>query len=187
MNESILWWRILALLVLLGPGSPLARSQTAEAELAPALEGTAFPLARRVAELSPGAIEVANRVWSAAEVGYQETVSAAALTRYLEASGFSVEQGVADIPTAFVATAGSGEPVVGLLAEFDALPGLSQRAIPQRQPLTAGAAGHACGHHLFGAGSALAGRVLAEWLATRSAGTGTVKVFGSPAEEGGIR
>ena len=98
--------------------------------------------------------------------------------------GFSVTSGVADIPTAFVAEYGSGQPVIGLLAEFDALPGLSQAAQPSRAPLTENAAGHACGHHLFGAASATAGVAVAQWLA-QTQRSGTVKVFGTPAEEGG--
>lgn len=142
-------------------------------------------LALRVEAQAEPAITLAQTLWAAAEVGYQEVASARALAEFLRAAGFAVEQGVAGMPTALVATYGSGEPVIGVLAEFDALPGLSQAAVPERQPLVEGAAGHACGHHLFGAASALAAQVLAEWLATQPAGSGTVKLFGTPAEEGG--
>ncbi|MFK7914986.1 MAG: amidohydrolase [Pseudomonadales bacterium] len=127
---------------------------------------------------------LAQTVGTLAELGYQEVRSARALTDYLQAGGFTVESAVADIPTAFVASVGSGKPVIGILAEFDALPGLSQAPVAKRQPIEGAAAGHACGHHLFGAASATAGRALAQWL--RDTGQpGTIKVFGTPAEEGG--
>ena len=99
--------------------------------------------------------EIAHQIWELAEVGYQEAKSSQLLQWELEESGFAVESGVADIPTAFVATYGSGEPILGILAEFDALPGLSQAAVPERSPL-ASDAGHACGHHLFGTASSAA-------------------------------
>ncbi|MEM1231434.1 MAG: amidohydrolase [Pseudomonadota bacterium] len=127
---------------------------------------------------------LADEIWGLAEYGYQETRSAGALTTYLEDRGFEIELGAGEIPTAFVASAGKGEPVIGILAEYDALPGLSQAAVPERQALSDTAGGHACGHHLFGAASAAAGAALADWL--RSSGRrGTIKVFGTPAEEGG--
>lgn len=127
---------------------------------------------------------LADTLWRAAELGYQERQSAAALTGFLKANGFRIQQGAGNIPTAFVATAGRGKPVIGVLAEYDALPGLSQAAVPERQPLEAGAGGHACGHHLFGTASAAAGAAVAHWL-KQGRRSGTVKVFGTPAEEGG--
>lgn len=130
------------------------------------------------------ATELARDVWGYAEVGYQETRSTQRLQNYLRDRGFAIETGVADIPTAFIATAGQGKPVIGILAEFDALPGLSQAAVATRQPLEPDAAGHACGHHLFGAASAAAGVAVARWLAETGHG-GTVRVYGTPAEEGG--
>ncbi len=138
------------------------------------------------------AIAIAEQLWSLAEVGYQEHQSSAALQQHLREAGFVVEAGVADIPTAFVATYRHGEPqgnnagapVIGILAEFDALPGLSQQAIPQREPRVEHAAGHACGHHLFGAASVSAGIALAQWLAQQELAA-TIKVYGTPAEEGG--
>ncbi|MEM1434720.1 MAG: amidohydrolase [Pseudomonadota bacterium] len=142
-------------------------------------------LAIAVDAAAADAIQLADEIWSLAEVGYQEARSSAALQDYLTTAGFAVEAGVADIPTAFAASFGSGKPVIGILAEFDALPGLSQAAVPERQVRVAGGAGHACGHHLFGAASALAGRVLVDWLRARPAGSGTLRVFGTPAEEGG--
>ncbi|MEQ8859450.1 MAG: amidohydrolase [Pseudomonadales bacterium] len=130
------------------------------------------------------ATALAQDIWGLAELGYQEQASSARLQRFLEQRGFAIRAGVADIPTAFVASAGSGGPVIGILAEFDALPGLSQAAVPQRQPVEADGAGHACGHHLFGAASASAGAAVAAWL-QRSGHSGTVRVYGTPAEEGG--
>jgi len=137
-----------------------------------------------VEEDAEAAVALAQAIWELAEVGYQETGSSARLQGFLSARGFDIEAGVAGIPTAFVASRGSGSPVIGILAEFDALPGLSQAAVPVRQPLEEGAAGHACGHHLFGAASATAGAAAAEWLAA-SGRSGTIRVYGTPAEEGG--
>ena len=130
------------------------------------------------------AIALADDIWAFAEMGYQERQSSQRLQGYLSAAGFEVESGVAGIPTAFVATYGEGAPVIGILAEFDALPGLSQAAKPAREPVAEGAPGHACGHHLFGAASASAGVAVARWLAATGV-SGTVRVYGTPAEEGG--
>ncbi|MTB50018.1 amidohydrolase [Lewinella sp. W8] len=127
---------------------------------------------------------LAHTIWEYAEVGYQEEKSSALLQEKLRAAGFSVEAGVADIPTAFVASYGSGKPVIGLLAEFDALPGVSQEAVPEPRPRPGSSAGHACGHHLFGAASTAAAISLKEWLEANG-GSGTIKLFGTPAEEGG--
>jgi aminobenzoyl-glutamate utilization protein B len=128
--------------------------------------------------------EVALEIWDLAEVGYQEYRSSALLQGELESAGFSVEAGIADIPTAFVAEWGSGEPVIGILAEFDALPGITQDAVPERAPLPEKGSGHACGHHLFGAGSTGAAIATKEWL--EATGTpGTIRLYGTPAEEGG--
>ncbi|MCZ6888246.1 MAG: amidohydrolase [Gammaproteobacteria bacterium] len=130
------------------------------------------------------AIDLADAIWSYAELGYLEQRSSERLARTLRNGGFSVDTEVAGIPTAFVATYGHGKPVIGILAEFDALPGLSQAAVPYREPVVADSAGHACGHHLFGTASLTAADALAQWL--EASGTdGTLKVFGTPAEEGG--
>ena len=128
--------------------------------------------------------EIASQIWEWAEVGYQEEKSSALLKETLEKEGFSIEEGVAEIPTAFVAEYGSGKPVIAILAEFDALPGVSQKAIPTREAVVEGGAGHACGHHLFGTASAAAGIEVKRWLES-SGKQGTVRVYGTPAEEGG--
>lgn len=128
--------------------------------------------------------EAAKTIWNYAEVGYQEEKSSALLEEMLSKEGFKIQKGVAGIPTAFVATYGEGQPVIGILGEYDALPGLSQDAWPSRKVLKEGAAGHACGHHLFGVGSAAAAIAVKNWMvATKQ--KGTIKLFGTPAEEGG--
>ena len=127
---------------------------------------------------------LASDIWGFAELGYLEERSAARLADYLSAQGFGVEMGVAGIPTAFVATRGRGAPTLAVLAEFDALPGLSQAAQPTRAPVLADAPGHACGHHLFGAASVTAAVAIARWLEAEGI-PGTVKLYGTPAEEGG--
>lgn len=139
---------------------------------------------KHVAKRDRASVELANKIWNLAELGYTEDRSSEMLQQYLHSQGFRIKSSVASIPTAFVATAGSGKPVIGILAEFDALPGMSQQAKPERAPIVAQEAGHACGHHLFGAASATAGVALADWL-RQSNTAGTIKVFGTPAEEGG--
>ncbi len=119
-----------------------------------------------------------------AEPGYHEYRSSALLASFLEENGFAVEKGVAGIPTAFVATYGSGHPVIGVMAEYDALPGLSQDTVAFRKPLDGQTYGHGCGHNLIGTAALASGVSIARFLA-ESGAEGTVKVFGCPAEEGG--
>ena len=128
--------------------------------------------------------KTALQIWDFAEVGYKENKSAALHVQHLKEAGFKVETGVADIPTAFVATYGSGSPVIGILAEYDALPGLAQTASPEKNTIAGKIAGHACGHHLFGTASVATGIVVKELIAAGKL-KGTIKVFGCPAEEGG--
>ena len=128
--------------------------------------------------------DVALRIWSWAEVGYQEKQSSALLQEQLRAAGFAVTAGVADMPTAFTATWGSGKPVIGIIGEFDALPGLSQAADPNRRAIVDNGAGHGCGHHLFGTASTAAAIAVKEWLAANKR-IGTLRFYGTPAEEGG--
>lgn len=124
-----------------------------------------------------------KQIWNYAEVGYQEVKSSALLQEQLKKEGFKIQSGVADIPTAFTATFGEGKPVIGILGEFDALPGLSQDSIPEKKPI-GGIAGHACGHHLFGVGSMASAIALKNWL-TSTGHKGTIRFYGTPAEEGG--
>ena len=139
---------------------------------------------RYVDESGEAAVAVADDIWTYAELGYLERKSAQRLRGFLTERGFAIQAGLAGIPTSFVASRGSGKPVIGVLAEFDALPGLSQAAVPRRQPVVDKAPGHACGHHLFGAASALAAASIAQWL-DDSGVEGTVRLYGTPAEEGG--
>jgi aminobenzoyl-glutamate utilization protein B len=128
--------------------------------------------------------KTSRTIWEYAEVGYREEKSSALLQHELKAAGFQVQAPVADEPTAFVASYGSGSPVIGILGEFDALPGLSQAATPDRSPVVAGAPGHGCGHNLLGSGAALAAVALKEYM-ERNHVAGTLRYFGTPAEEGG--
>ena len=127
---------------------------------------------------------VAQQIWELAEVGYQEIESSGLLQSRLAAAGFEIEEGVADMPTAFVGSWGEGSPVIGILAEFDALPGITQSRSPYPDPVFSMIAGHACGHHLFGAGSVAAALAVKEWMAA-SGTSGTIRLYGTPAEEGG--
>lgn len=126
---------------------------------------------------------MAKQIWNYAEVGYQEVKSSALLQQQLQKEGFKVQAGVAEIPTAFVATFGEGKPVIGILGEFDALPGLSQDSIPVKKGI-GGIAGHACGHHLFGVASMASAIAVKNWL-VQSGHKGTIRFYGTPAEEGG--
>lgn len=118
-----------------------------------------------------------------AEVGFLEYKSSALLIRQLEGSGFHVDKGVAGMPTSFVASFGKGKPVIALLAEYDALPGLSQDTVPFAKPLVAGASGHGCGHNLLGTASVAAAVAISQWL--KEGHAGTIRLYGCPAEEGG--
>ncbi len=128
--------------------------------------------------------DIALQIWSNPELGYLEEESSALLQKTLADEGFRITTGVADIPTAFTAEFGSGKPVIGILGEFDALPGVSQKAIPKKEAVVEGGAGHACGHHLFGTASAAASIAVKNWM--EATGTkGTIRFYGTPAEEGG--
>lgn len=128
--------------------------------------------------------DAALNIWNYAELGYKEAKSSALLMEMLRSNGFSIDSGVAEIPTAFIATYGSGKPVIGILAEYDALPGLAQNAVPVKQPIDGKVAGHGCGHHLFGVASVAAAIEIKNLIAAGKL-KGTVKLFGCPAEEGG--
>ena len=131
-----------------------------------------------------GEIEnMSMELWKYSEIALTETRSAEYLASILEAEGFKLERGVADLPTAFVAEWGDGGPVIGILAEYDALPNIGNDPVPTRQPREDGHAhGHGCGHNLFGAGSVAAAIALKRTMET-SGIRGTVKLFGTPAEE----
>ncbi len=128
--------------------------------------------------------QVSKQIWDYAELGYHETKSSDLLQEQLKAAGFKVQAGVANEPTAFIASYGEGKPVVGILGEFDALPGLSQQTVPTRDPVKAGAPGHGCGHNLLGSGAALAAVALKQYMEAHHI-AGTLRYYGTPAEEGG--
>ena len=128
--------------------------------------------------------KAAMQIWDWAEVGYQEYKSADLLKQELKANGFSITSGVAGIPTAFIAEYSNGGPVIGILGEYDALPGLMQTTSPFKEIKEGSSAGHACGHHLFGAASAWAAVAVKEWL-EKTQTKGTIRFYGTPAEEGG--
>ena len=127
-------------------------------------------------------IGLSDRIWALAEVAFEETESAQLLADYAERQGFRVTRGVAEMPTAFIAEYGSGQPIIGMLGEFDALPGLSQQATPTKDPLHEGEAGHGCGHNLFGVGSLAAALAVKEAM-DRGEISGTIRFYGTPAEE----
>lgn len=127
-------------------------------------------------------IKISDSIWALAETAFDETESSRILADYAEKNGMNVTRGVADIPTAFTATYGSGKPVISILGEFDALPGISQKASPEKSPLKEGAAGHGCGHNMFGTAS-LGAAIAIKELMDQGKIKGTVKFLGTPAEE----
>ncbi|MBX7494192.1 amidohydrolase [Qipengyuania sp. 1NDW9] len=154
----------------------------AMASAVPLAAQTADPLAE-VAAQEERTDRVAKQIWDWAELGYLETRSSGLLQDELTSEGFTVEAGIADIPTAFLAEWGEGGPVIAILAEYDALPGISQTASATREQSEHGA-GHACGHNLFAAGSLTAAIAIRRWL--EQTGTpGRIRLYGTPAEEGG--
>ena len=128
--------------------------------------------------------DIAMQIWDIAEVGYQEYKSSKLLQDTLKEHGFNIQNNVANIPTAFIAEYGSGKPVIAILGEFDALPGVAQSASPFKEKYKDNQAGHACGHHLFGSGSAWSSVVIKDWLIANKV-KGTIRFYGTPAEEGG--
>ena len=127
-------------------------------------------------------INLSDSIWAYAEVALEEVKSAQILMDYAESQGFKVEKGVAGMPTAFIASYGSGEPIIGVLGEFDALPGLSQKTEPYKDPYETGAAGHGCGHNMFGAAS-LGSAVAIKEMIEAGKLQGTIRFYGTPAEE----
>lgn len=170
-----------ALALLLAASLPLQVSATAAAG---AKKGEAkkniavAAVERHRAEL----VALSDQVWRFAETALRETRSAKLLADYAEAQGFRVERGVAELPTAFVASFGEGRPIIGILGEYDALPGISQKAQPTKEALEPGAAGHGCGHNLFGAASLGAAVAVKELIAAGEL-RGTIRFYGTPAEE----
>ena len=127
-------------------------------------------------------IKISDQIWELAELAFNEYESSKILSNYAEKNGFIVEKGVAGMPTAFVASYGSGKPVISVLGEFDALPGLSQDTTPNKNPLIEGGSGHGCGHNMFGAASLASAIAIKEQIESGDI-KGTIKFFGTPSEE----
>ncbi len=126
--------------------------------------------------------DLSDAIWSFEEVAFQEKQSSDALSNFAEENGMRIRRGVAEIPTAFIAEYGSGSPIIGILGEFDALPGLSQKTVPVKDPVHEGGAGHGCGHNLFGVASLGAAIGIKELIESGDI-QGTVRFYGTPAEE----
>jgi aminobenzoyl-glutamate utilization protein B len=162
------------IIVCLTVGTLLAQKQKANPNKLAAIQS----VEKHQAEL----ITLSDQVWAFAETALKETKSSKVLADYAEAQGFKVKRGVAGMPTAFIAEFGSGKPIIGIMGEYDALPGISQKAQPTKEALDPGAAGHGCGHNLFGAGS-LGAAVAVKELMQAGKLKGTVRFYGTPAEE----
>ncbi len=167
---------LFSILAILSFSAPLFSSNTNE--------DAKRKIAARIEAKRPEYASISREIWELAEPGYLEEKSSLLLQQTLEKEGFSIESGVAEMPTAFVASYGKGSPVVGILAEYDALPGMSQDAVTQRKVLRENGPGHGCGHNLFGTGSTAAAIAVKEWLA-ETCSSGTIRLYGTPAEEGG--
>lgn len=166
-------------------GTMLALAGAPQAYAAPLEKAQQDALLKLVERQAPGLGEDALAIWNFAEVGYQETRSSTLLQNRLRKAGFTVTAGVAGMPTAFVASFRNGDgPVIGILAEYDALPGLAQQAQPTQQSIAGQVAGHGCGHNIFGAASVASAISLSNWMKAKGV-KGEIRVYGSPAEEGG--
>ncbi|HEX5786860.1 MAG TPA: amidohydrolase [Woeseiaceae bacterium] len=150
----------------------------AEAAESAAKEAAVQSVAKHGDEL----VDLSDRIWAWAETALEEYESADALAAYAEQQGFEVERGIAGMPTAFVASYGTGRPIIAVMGEYDALPGISQKAVAEKTPFEEGAAGHGCGHNMFGAASIGAAVAIKEQIAA-GALDGTVRFYGTPAEE----
>lgn len=137
---------------------------------------------KHIGDIEGTLVDVSRKVWGFAEVGLQENRSAEVQVRALQAEGFEVDQGTGGMPSAFVAEWGKGSPVIGFLGEYDALMGLSQKAVPTKDPVCAGAPGHGCGHNLLGAAAMGSAIALKRYMAAHKV-SGTIRYYGCPAEE----
>lgn len=171
MNKRSFCIALLSLALLLAPASALGDNLKRKEEAVATIE-------KHQAEL----IALSDQIWGFAETALRETRSSKLLADYAEKQGFAVKRGVAGMPTAFVASYGQGSPIIGVLGEYDALPGISQKAQPVKEALEAGAAGHGCGHNLFGAASLGAALAIKEMIAAGRL-KGTIRFYGTPAEE----
>ena len=128
--------------------------------------------------------QVSRQIWEAAEPGYKEIRSSALLAAELRQAGFRLRENIAGMPTAFIAEWGAGKPIIGIMGEYDALPGLSQEVVAEKKARVADGYGHACGHNLLGVASALAA-ITTKTMLDDGRLPGTIRFYGTPAEEGG--
>lgn len=168
------YMRIILLFLLLFPITLFGQNKPLDADKKALVES--------ISRHSEKLIALSDQIWAHAETAMEEYKSSALLADYAEAQGFRVKRGVAGIPTAFVAEYGSGKPIIGILGEYDALPGISQKATATKEPLKTGAAGHGCGHNMFGPGSLGAAIAIKEMMAAGKI-KGTIRFYGTPAEE----
>jgi len=161
---------------------PTGLAGAAKAPANPAVSPSKTAVVASVDHQQKTLVDLSNQVWSFAETALKETRSAKVLADYAESQGFKVERGVAGMPTAFIASYGEGKPVIGVLGEYDALPGISQKAQTSKEPVQAGAPGHGCGHNLFGTASLGAAVAIKEQIAAGKL-HGTIRFYGTPAEE----
>ena len=171
MNKRPFCVALLSLALLLAPVSSLGDNLKRKEEAVASIE-------KHKAEL----VNLSDQIWGFAETALRETQSSKLLADYAEKQGFQVKRGVAGMPTAFVASYGQGSPIIGVLGEYDALPGISQKAQSVKEALEAGAAGHGCGHNLFGAASLGAALAIKDLIAAGRL-KGTIRFYGTPAEE----
>ncbi len=156
----------------------LASAMALAGEVTPVKQAAVASIDRQQPEL----VKMADQIWAFAETALRETQSAAVLADYAEAQGFDVERGVAEMPTAFIATYGKGKPVIGIMGEYDALPGISQKPQTTQEAFEEGAPGHGCGHNLFGTASLAAAVAIKDLIAAGDL-DGTIRFYGTPAEE----
>ena len=177
-----------AAMALLGLAVGLSQAAAADAKnITSSIKATIESPSKRfvveqIDDQAAGLTDLSDRIWGFAEIAFKEDQSSQALVDYAEQQGFKVTRGTGGIPTAFIAEFGSGSPVIGIMGEFDALPGLSQATSPTRSPLEVGGHGHGCGHNIFGAAS-MGAAVAIKQLIERGDIKGTVRFYGTPAEE----
>jgi len=160
-------------------------SYAAQAQLDPAVQKAKEEVKNILNNAYEQDKKTTRQLWDYAEVGFKESKSAALHVQHLQEAGFKVTTGVGDMPTAFMASYGSGKPIIGILAEYDALPGLAQEGGNAEKAIIAGKnAGHGCGHDIFGTASVSAGIAIKKLIESGKI-KGTIRVYGSPAEEGG--
>ena len=169
---------LLLLLALFGLGHSLHAQKKAPVKANPLKQAVQASVDAQFTNMT----ELSDKIWAFEEIAFQESQSSAALSAYAEELGFKVTRGVGEIPTAFVAEYGSGTPIIGIMGEFDGLPGLSQNKVPFKSPLHAGAPGHGCGHNLFGVASLGAASAIKDLIASGEL-KGTIRFYGTPAEE----